>query len=283
MRRVLVGSPVHQRPEILAAFLGSLRQLESGSGDDRIQLDFIFIDDNTDERSSLVLGRFAQTTERVRVFAAPESEQAYVCDEVTHRWTEQLCWKVGAFKDIIIEHAVDAGYDALFLADSDLVVHPKTIAHLASLGLDIVSEVFWTKWQPNSPELPQVYFWDQYDMVPRRRDEVLTPEQQNQRFAQFLAAMRTPGVYDVGFLGACTLLSRNALVTGARFKEIPNLSLWGEDRHFCVRASALGLRLHADTHYAPLHLYRDSEIERIPAFVEANGMQPVDEWLLASA
>lgn len=63
----------------------------------------------------------------------------------------------------------------------------------------------------------------------------------------------------VGGLGACTLIRRKALLAGVSFKQLSNLSFWGEDRHFCIRAQALGLSLFVDTHHPAFHLYRESD------------------------
>jgi hypothetical protein len=42
--------------------------------------------------------------------------------------------------------------------------------------------------------------------------------------------------------------------------------LIGEDRHFCLRAEALGFALFADSTLPPLHLYRESELSRVDAY-----------------
>jgi hypothetical protein len=71
------------------------------------------------------------------------------------------------------------------------------------------------------------------------------------------------------------LIRRSALEKGARFAEINNLTYWGEDRHFCVRARALGIELWADSSYPPLHLYRESDLNRVAEFV---GWAARDRW-----
>lgn len=78
--------------------------------------------------------------------------------------------------------------------------------------------------------------------------------------------LKIPGVYKVGGLGACTLISRHALEKGVSFREIYNLGLIGEDRHFCIRAAALGLELFADTRYPPFHIYRESELAALAEY-----------------
>jgi hypothetical protein len=268
MRRLVVGSPVHQKPAVLRHFLNGLYQMDV----EDLEVDHVFVDDNEDPASSALLQEFAHALPRVLVVPVGSPEE-YVCDDVTHRWNERLIWRVAAFKDAIIEHVLEKGHDGLFLADSDLVLHPGTLRHLASLGCDVVSEVFWTRWTPDAMELPQVWSQDVYDIVPKARGEELTAQESQRRLELVLGQLRTPGLYEVGGLGACTLISRHALETGARFAEIPNLSFWGEDRHFCVRAAALGLQLHADTTLPPLHLYRSEDVARVPGFAATSGLR----------
>src|SRR5262249_6789463 len=105
-----------------------------------------------------------------------------------------------------------------------------------------------------------------YTLFERRPDETLSKEEMARRTMEFLRMLRRPGTYRVGGLGACTLIKREALAKGLHFGEIDNLSFLGEDRHFCVRARALGIELWADTRYPPLHLYRGSDLERVEAF-----------------
>jgi len=83
-----------------------------------------------------------------------------------------------------------------------------------------------------------------------------------ERAFAWLERLRRPGLYPVGGLGACTLISRRAIEAGVRYQRIPNLTYWGEDRHFCIRAQALGFDLWADTHCPPRHLYRRSGVEQ---------------------
>lgn len=80
--------------------------------------------------------------------------------------------------------------------------------------------------------------------------------------------MRIPGIYEVGGLGACTLISQHAIKAGVSYNQIRNISYWGEDRHFCIRAAALGIPLFVDTHYPALHLYRDSDLSKVEDFIK---------------
>ena len=53
-----------------------------------------------------------------------------------------------------------------------------------------------------------------------------------------------------------TIKCNKALKLGVSFSIIDNISFWGEDRHFCIRAEALGLKLYVDTVYPAYHIYR---------------------------
>jgi hypothetical protein len=114
--------------------------------------------------------------------------------------------------------------------------------------------------------LPQVWLVDQYGMFHENHERPATKPEAIAKTADFVRQLRAPGVYRVGGLGACTLVARSALESGLRFEEIDNIGLWGEDRHFCIRARVLGIELWADTRYPPLHLYRDSDLARLPAW-----------------
>jgi glycosyltransferase involved in cell wall biosynthesis len=262
MTKVLIASPVRQKPIILKEFLDSLVKLETGN----LDTDFLFIDDN--ETPSEWLTQFRARTGEQRVTILPgNGGEEYLRDELTHHWRSRLIWKVAAYKDRFIAAAKERGSDFLLLADSDLVLHPKTLVHLVLLNLDIVSEVFWTRWNPELPPLPQVWLGDQYRLFPKAADETISEEEAGRRTAEFLSMLRQPGTYKVGGLGACTLISRRALLAGVSFREIYNLGLTGEDRHFCIRAAALGFELFADTHYPPYHIYRESELSGVAEYL----------------
>lgn len=266
-RKILIGSPIRQKPAILKEFLASLDRLEQKS----YTAEYFFIDDNELDESRALLQEFAQKKNgRCTILVVPSDgpTHAFICDETTHHWTEHHVWKVAGFRDRIIEEARENNYDNLFLIDSDIVVHPRTIEQLISTGKDIVSNVFWSRWYPNAPLLPQVWLADVYTQYRHEIGEQLSQEEMGRRHREFLEQMQEPGTYEVGGLGGCTLMSKNALHKGISYKRIKNLSFWGEDRHFCVRANALGLSLHADTHYPAYNVYRESDLAGVAEYVK---------------
>lgn len=261
MPTVLLASPVRQKQPILRCFLDSIQTLNT----DGLSLDALFIDDNIEPAASELLRTFRLGNRQAIIFAGDKAGQ-YVCNANTHFWKEGLIWKVAYYKDLALRYALEHGYDYVMLVDSDLVLHPDTLQVLVQAQKDIIAEVFWTRWQPGMAELPQVWVQDQYQLYYKERGEQLTNEQVARRTAEFLTQLRVPGVYEVGGLGACTLISRRALELGVSFAEIPNLSFWGEDRHFCIRAAALGLQLYVDTHCPAYHIYREEDLAGAPVY-----------------
>ncbi len=261
-KRVLLGSPIRQKPIILRHFLKFLEYLKK----DSLILDYYFIDDNVDVKSKKLLKKFKEKYPNTLIREFNEAEKyEYICNEESHYWTPKLIKKVGKFKDEIIEYARKNEYDYVFLVDSDLLLQPQTILHLVSTKKDIISEVFWTKWQKDLPYLPQVWLSDEYNFYEAEYGKADEKTKQL-RAKVFLRNLRKKGIYKVGGLGACTLISKRAMEKGVSFKPIYNVSMIGEDRHFCIRAAALGFELYASTYYPPLHLYREEDLKKIGKF-----------------
>ncbi len=263
--RILLGSPIRQKPLILQEFLQSLDRLEKVN----YTIDYFFIEGNDHPESKKLLADFAKDKgSRCLLFSESEAmlKTACICNESTHYWREDIIWKIASFKDQMIQKAKEEKYNYLFLVDSDLVLHPHTLEQLILAKKDIITNNFWTKWTPDSPPLPQVWVSDHYTLFHHEINEQLTQEEIHKRTLDFLQMLQKPGVYEVGGLGACTLISQEALNRGVSFARIKNLTFWGEDRHFCIRAAALGLTLHADTHYPAYHIYRESELAGVEEF-----------------
>lgn len=271
--KILIGSPVRQKPKILKEFLKSLAAL------DKIELkvDFMFIDNNDIAKSSQLLKEFS--VEGCLTFIEREPPiQVYNCNEVTHNWNNELIWKLAGLKNYIFKFALDNNYSHVFMIDSDLVLHPLTLKFLLASGKDIISEIFWTKWNPDSIELPQVWLAGQYSF---HYGGAVSQEVANHSAFSFFNQLRIPGVYEVGGLGACTLFTRKAIAGGVHFGQIANLDYWGEDRHLCIRANVLGFKLYVDTHCPALHIYRQSELHRVHDFkkmVEAQKVSQDSIW-----
>lgn len=250
LKRILVGSPVCQKPEILNAFLSSLKKL-SRSG---FLMDYAFVDDNKDAKSSQLLKHFHREDSDLTIFPP--------------HGNGNLMLRVGGFKNQIIKYALEQKYDALFFVDSDLILHPGLVEHLSHAKKDVISEIFWTSRHPGQRLEPNVWLFDEYDLAYRTPGEVLDEETAEKREELFLDSLKVPGIYEVGGLGACTLITREALLKGVDFSYIPNLTIRGEDRFFCIRAAVLGISLFVDTMYPAYHIYHPSDLSGAEAYVE---------------
>ena len=261
--RVLVASPVRQPVPVLDAFLRSLDALDSAGA----TVDFAFVDDNDEPEAQHLLEAYARGV-GATVLAAPSAPPRYHRTGPTHRWTPELVDRVADHKDRLLALAVERGYDAIFLVDSDLVLDPTTLRWLLEANRDVVAEVFWTRFTEGGPLLPQVWLANDYQLYPRQyRGETVPPAEAMARCGRFLRALRRPGVYPVGGLGACTLIRRRVLEVGVTFASVPTLDWLGEDRHFAVRAAVAGFGLFVDTHAPALHLYRPADLARVPHFL----------------
>lgn len=268
--RVLVASPVRQKPLVLTYFLRSLGALIAPASE--LALSYYFVDDNDDERASKVLDEFSLGCTGRCVVEKAGPGPAFNRDNVTHHWTGELVWRVAGHKNTIIRYALDNDFDYLFLVDSDVLLHPNTLVQLLSANKDVIAEVFWTKWRPDLPELPQVWCCDHYTLYELMPGQNVTQEEAMKRQKEWLSALRKPGIYRVGGLGACTLIARRVLEDGINFSPLYNISFWGEDRHFCLRAVAHGYDLFVDTHYPAFHIYRDDDIQEALAFLARHGI-----------
>jgi hypothetical protein len=251
-KRLLIGSCICQSKKILGKFLLSLNALDL-SGFDAA---FMFVDDNQEPESSELLREAAcGFGHEVLLIKGPPKDTQYHVSEDTHYWNDNLVMRVAGMKNGIIEYAVKEKYDYLFLIDSDLLIVEGLIGHLAAQGRDIICEVFWTAWQPGTMPMPNAWMFDMYELS----HPALEKEERDRQSFEFMAKLREPDIYEVGGLGACTLISAKALQAGVNFTPIKNISFWGEDRWFCIRAAAMGIPLYLDTYFPAVHLYRESE------------------------
>ena len=91
--RIMCGSPVRQSPEILKCFLDSLAR-------QTVQMDCVFVDDNTDATSSVLLTESNGLVVSAGMWTPALDD--YTRDDVTHHWTNSAIWRVAKLKDYLI-------------------------------------------------------------------------------------------------------------------------------------------------------------------------------------
>ena len=245
--KILIASPVRTsepwQTEAFKHYLNSIDNLERPA--DAI-IDRLFLLHNSPHLKEFV--REGPIPGGAQYLADVTTPDQYECDENTHNWKYENILNVTKMRNYLLDFARGGKYDYYLMADADLVLHPKTLVSLIEADKDIIGECIWTRWTPEDIEAPSA--WD-YDTYAFHESAELRMEQ-----------WRTPGIYRVGMTGACLLMSRKVMQSRVNYDPIYNLSLWGEDRAFSVRAACEGLEIWLSTRHRPVHLYRPSELNK---------------------
>jgi len=231
--KILIAAPVRQDEETFKLYLQSLDKLEIPDG---VTVDRFFVLHNS-ENLIPYMGK---------VYGILETKDDYPRDKESHVWTTKNILNIINMKNAIAQYVIHHGYDYVFMVDTDLILHPKTLVTLLEAKKDIVAEIFWTRWVPTGDMLPNCWLYDSYKGVT------------DSNVRQWIK----PGLYRVGMTGACILIHRMVFEAGVNYNEIYNISYSGEDRFFGIRAACAGFDIWIDTHYPCIHLYRQSELEK---------------------
>lgn len=255
MTRILVASIVNQDPKVFEAFLDCIKW-QTGNFD--VSRYFLFDPSMPDDQTAALV-EIANRHHALVGEADPKPEGAeYAVTDKTHHWTVPVFYWLGQQKQKLIEYARDNRFDALWLIDSDLLCSPDTLSSLWSTKKDVVSGVFYTKWQTDAPALPQVWMQHPYEFQGRGIEA-----------HEFLGSLADRQVVRVAGLGACTLIRAAMLDRVAFWPLVPNLperGMWqGEDRHFCITAERNHVELWADAWPDIWHCYRPEQRSSIAA------------------
>lgn len=205
---------------------------------------FVYVDECEPDASRLL--RASAPADAVFIAMEGMDKPTYA----NHNWTQAAVSRVASLRNLGILNFnmgnLSGEYTHLFIVDADLILHPETVLSLLEADKDIVSEVFWSQW-PNMPQwLPNCWDYNEYAFDG----------------AQSVIRLRTPGVYKVGGLGACTLIRSKVVESGfVNYFPIYNRRQFGEDRDFCLRAVVAGYELYVDTKLPAFHVYRPHMLE----------------------
>lgn len=257
MKKILFFSSVCKSKKILEVSLSSYFNLET----DSFELDFLFYDDNKEVESSDFLNVLANENTNFSLMPKMDTKGDTYKD---HKWNVSQIDRVITIKNKAIDYCLTNDYDALFLVDADLVLHPNTLKHLITLKLDFVFEVFWTMFFREAIHKPNA--WDKHSWA--------------YEGPETLFKLAQKGTYEVGGGGACTLLSKKILEDGVNFSRLKSLPYQGEDRHICTRVQAKGYPVMADTHYPAYHIFLNEQVDEAENWY-LNGAKPdfFDQWL----
>jgi hypothetical protein len=228
-KKILVGCSVRQDPLVFSAYLHALSNQEIPPG---YEVDFLFVldDDNPEPNAALIKERIPEAEV---ILADERPEQAlYGIGQQTHQWNEATFDHLAKQKQKLCNHTVEAEYDYLFLADSDLVVDTRTLKSLIACDKPITSAVYWTQWQKNNPKSlgPNVWLRNPYAQDGMGLE--------HHEFWRRLVERKVTRVYGGG---ACHLIKKGVLEKGVKYYPrlpgLPKEGMWqGEDRTFAILA-----------------------------------------------
>lgn len=171
----------------------------------------------------------AQTVPLDIAYAVDDGADPGRVTEDDHQWSRDSVLRVARLRQEFIDRARDGGYDYALMVDDDLMLAPDVVARLVEVSAPVAFGVFWTRWANVAAPMPQVWDVHPYHF-----------HSDPQRFRV--------GVHEVYGGGACTLFDLRELPREVcYYPPVPGLwghpDWWGEDRHFCVRANVIGVRL----------------------------------------
>lgn len=215
--RVLIAAPLRQSPEIFREYQKGLDELIIPKG---VTVDRYFVVNDCPEVIPEIHGA-----------EWDEINSENVTMYQNHLWTGELVGNMSVYRNLTIKKALDGKYDFLLSVDTDLVLEPHTLEVFLKAKKDIIAGLFWTNGWSNAWMYDQAEGYD--------------------------STWEKPGTYQVGGTGALILISRKVLRAGVDYTPIPCLrkAVFGEDRHFCIRAMCHGFEIWADSHCLPVHLY----------------------------
>ena len=269
--RILLASPVRKPPVVLEQLL---RTIAWQVLPENVQLDVLFApnygdEPHKEEALALLTGSGLQIGHEVSVWSnAPVIAGDYGEATETRSWSKTAFTRLAALKNRILQHAMDEGYDFVWLLDADVMCDPWTLQslldtadHARWLAFEgvyrppIVAGVYWTRWQRRNPAStdnvhagPQVWLTHPYRLSGRGWTE-----------ADFRKALVERERVRVWGLGACTLIPVERLRHGVSFAPFeglpPGPMSEGEDRHFCAWANAKHCEMIADGWPDIVHAY----------------------------
>jgi hypothetical protein len=272
-RLVVCGSSLRKPANILRAYLQSLGWQVAPRN---VQFLYMFVDDGLEPDARALVDAFV--AERGGQVATAEKPPADWTDShpVSHQWSDSAMQRVGRHKDLILNGARQNRAEAVWLVDADLILDPMTFASLWSVPEQIVCGTYWTKWAKPPAEAPPVHAGPQVWMV-----HPYTLSGGGLEEWELRQKLIDRQVVQVFGQGACTLIRQGALAKGVSFAPVPENTgaglMQGEDRHFCIRAEMLHIRMVADGWPDIFHVYHRPDDELlIPEWLDRFEGRPQD-------
>ena len=250
LREILIGMPVNEDIDILETVIKALNNLYLSDSKGiyyDISCMFVLHNDENGIMRDLIREKTIYTSHIVDY----NNKTKYKKDEYTHHWSEDNFEDVVNMKNRILKYARDNVFDYLFLLDSDIIINKNTLCDLIKFDKDMISNIFWTKWNKELDEQPNFWDADSYAFHPKKIELLQTKKLSS-----------GDEIIKVGGTGACTLLKsiifKNELIN---FTQLSNVSFsrW-EDRAFCIKATVFNHDIYTYIKEPVIHLYRKSDL-----------------------
>jgi hypothetical protein len=264
---IVVGSSLRKPANILEAHLASLRWQVLPRNTSFV---YCFVDDGLEPDARALVEAFVQERGGT-ILGTAQTTPDFSDQGVSHTWTDSAMQRVGRHKDAILDWARSVRAEAVWFCDADLICDPMTFTDLWSIPEQIVCAVYWTRWAKAPAEHPPVHAGPQ---VWQRHPYTLSGNGMEEwELRRRLINREIVHVYGQG---ACTLIRREALAKGVSFAPMPENTgpglMQGEDRHFCLRAEQLHIKMVASGWPDIFHIYHRPDDEAlIPQMLERLG------------
>jgi hypothetical protein len=159
--RLLAATVSCKPPEILKACLTALRGQQLRLAAD---LDVLVVLDDKDKPYADDTLALVRESGASLLDAFAEGPREFSDDGPSHQWAPSAFRRVAELKNKIFQHALDNGYDAVWLVDSDVIPDAYTLQNLLDTDNGISAGVYWTRWTRDQHPLPQVWLKHPYQL-----------------------------------------------------------------------------------------------------------------------
>lgn len=145
-------------------------------------------------------------------------------------------YSIDASRNLIVEHALEIGYDYILWIDSDMIIPKNTLIQLLSHDKDIVSGVYAYKLLPTQGQ--------GRNAVAKRYKKDAKDTYEDISLSEIRESERLMEIDGVGFGCVLTKVDVFKNIKKPWFRYTPNM---GEDIYFCRKAQKAGYKVYLDT------------------------------------
>lgn len=201
-KRILIATPVKQNEEIFVEYLNSINRLVVSK--DYIVDKFFYLY-NCPELSKYL----------------EENEYNLLYDNDDNNLNNDIkeIYALYQMKTALLKKASQDHYDYLFMVDSNILLHPKTLQLLLNDNKDVVGNIVWTKNQ--------------------NKIEINCKKNEELEIYKNLDQFYIPGIYRIGWISNCILISSKIFNNpNILYYPVPGVGANNDENYgFCLRVT----------------------------------------------